>query len=197
MVKRKPQKPRALKRGAAPDALRASALALFVEKGYHAVGIRELSKAVGLTEAALYRHWSGKQALAVDLFQNHLAEVCELFAEAWPVQAAPEAGVAATTAAICRLYDERPLVFRFVLMMQHELANLVDPSTRMPMDLLIERLEAAKQRRQCGGDPRLISAAIIGIFLQTATYVLYGRLDGPLSRHERTIARHAMAVIAS
>ena len=36
---------------------------------------------------------------------------------------------------------------------------------------------------------------LIGIFLQTATYVTYGRLAGPLAAHVDGIARHALAVV--
>ncbi len=40
-----------------------AALRLFAEKGYDAVSVAQIAEAVGLTPPALYRHFSGKQAL--------------------------------------------------------------------------------------------------------------------------------------
>jgi AcrR family transcriptional regulator len=40
-----------------------TALRLFAEKGYDAVSVAQIAAAVGLTPPALYRHFSGKQAL--------------------------------------------------------------------------------------------------------------------------------------
>lgn len=45
------------------DRLLSSAAALFAERGFHGVGIEELSASVGLTGPALYRHFSTKTAL--------------------------------------------------------------------------------------------------------------------------------------
>lgn len=39
------------------------ALRLFADKGYEAVGVVEIAKAVGCTTSALYKHFSGKKAL--------------------------------------------------------------------------------------------------------------------------------------
>lgn len=39
------------------------ALRLFAEKGYEAVGVVEIAKAVGCTTSALYKHFPGKKAL--------------------------------------------------------------------------------------------------------------------------------------
>ena len=181
------------KRGEAAGALRSAALEAFVTRGYHAVGVREIAKVAGVSEAALYRHWPGKEALALDLFTGHVAEVNALLdaALAGPL----DQGIPAAAAAVCRLYDERPLVFRFVLLIQHDLAAALPVGTRMPMDAIIERLGEARARGETTGDPVLLSAALVGVFLQTATYVLYGRLPGPLARHQEAIARSALTLV--
>lgn len=45
------------------DRLLVSAASLFAERGFHGVGIEELSASVGLTGPALYRHFRTKNAL--------------------------------------------------------------------------------------------------------------------------------------
>lgn len=180
------------KRGEAAGALKAAALEAFVTRGFHAVGIREIARAAGVSEAALYRHWSGKEALAVDLFIGHVGEVNDLLEAA--LAGSIDEGIPAAAAAVCRLYDERPLVFRFVLLVQHELAAHLPPGQRMPMDVIADRLARARSDGSISGDPVLLSAALIGVFLQTATYVLYGRLPAPFSLHQQAIARSALAL---
>jgi len=54
-----------------------SALKLFGQRGLGGTGIREIAKAAGVSEAALYRHWKGKKELARDIFVQGLAELCQ------------------------------------------------------------------------------------------------------------------------
>jgi AcrR family transcriptional regulator len=58
-----------------------AALRLFVEKGIDGTTIRDIADAAGIAEGTLYRHYSGKDALAWDLFsQNYTAFALELTA---------------------------------------------------------------------------------------------------------------------
>jgi AcrR family transcriptional regulator len=45
----------------------AAAAELFADRGYHGVSVGELGAAVGLTGPALYRHFSGKEALLAEI----------------------------------------------------------------------------------------------------------------------------------
>ncbi|WP_342757488.1 TetR/AcrR family transcriptional regulator [Kineothrix sedimenti] len=47
------------------------ALKLFSERGYDGVGIRDISKEIGIRESALYKHYSGKQ----DIFNSILKDI--------------------------------------------------------------------------------------------------------------------------
>ena len=47
------------------------ALKLFSEKGYDGVGIRDISKEIGIRESAIYKHYSGKQ----DIFNSILKDI--------------------------------------------------------------------------------------------------------------------------
>jgi AcrR family transcriptional regulator len=54
-----------------------AALAVFAEKGYEGGTMREIANRVGVTEPALYRHYSGKEALFEDLVAlagDHIAD---------------------------------------------------------------------------------------------------------------------------
>jgi AcrR family transcriptional regulator len=179
--------------------LKASALELFVERGVHATGIREIAKHAGCSEAALYRHWANKDALVVALFQEHLTEVRRLLDEAIAGGTTLEDKVRAACRACYRLYDEHPRVFRFVLLVQHELAKSIPTDLRMPQDVVADLVRDAAAKgeipKPAKGEDVLLAAAVIGIFLETAVYVLYQRVPGPLSRYVDTVTQTVMRVL--
>jgi AcrR family transcriptional regulator len=176
--------------------LKQAALELFVDQGVHATGIRDIAKHAGCSEAALYRHWKNKDDLVVSLFTEHLGEVRTILEDAIASAPTLEAKVRAASAACYRLYDEQPQVFRFVLLVQHELARTLPGDLKMPQDVIAELAKEAIKRNDGKGDPIQLAAAVIGIFLETAVFVLYGRLAGPLSRYSDAVAEAALRVLA-
>jgi AcrR family transcriptional regulator len=58
--------------------IRAAALELFGSKGYDATSMRDLADQVGFTTAALYYHFTGKEALLASLVEPFLDELDEL-----------------------------------------------------------------------------------------------------------------------
>jgi AcrR family transcriptional regulator len=169
----------------AREPLKDAALRLFVERGVHPTGIREIAKAAEVSEAALYRHWTGKDHLVRELFTSHL-EVVVGFMERALLDDGRRShaerlrdGISVMTA----LYDEKPLVFRFVLLVQHEVSPLLPPDVRKPQDVL-----ATYSAEVLGAGPRaaqapLVAAALLGLFMETASQVVYGRLPGGFSSH--------------
>lgn len=63
-----------------------AALALFAERGYFGVGLRDIARRAGVREGALYHYFAGKEALLAALLQD-------LDGAADPVRAAVEAPV--------------------------------------------------------------------------------------------------------
>ncbi len=157
-----------------------AALRLFVEQGVHATGIREIASAAGCSEAALYRHWTNKEDLVASLFTEHMGEVSQLLSEA--IASAGSDRLAPCLRAAChaafRLYDEHPLVFRFVMLFRHELLRFLPAGQALPQDVLIGLYIAhGMDLRQA----TLAAAAAMGSFLMVSEFVAYGRLPGPLS----------------
>ncbi len=177
------------------EPLRQAALELFVDQGIHAAGIREIAKHAGVSEAAPYRYWASKDELILALFREHLAEVVLLLEQA--IASAPDiiGQVRAATRATFALYDAQPYVFRFVLLVQHDLAMKIPADTRMPQDVVVAMVRAGRARGEAHGDPELRAAAMVGLFLQVAAGVVYGRLPGPLSRYTDEVADLAMGAL--
>jgi AcrR family transcriptional regulator len=54
------------------DRIRAAAMRIFAQRGYHAASVREITKAAGIVPAALYNHFASKADLLQDLIlQGH------------------------------------------------------------------------------------------------------------------------------
>ena len=181
----------------AREPLKQAALRLFVENGVHATGIREIARHAGCSEAALYRHWPNKEAQVSQLFQEHLEAVGDIMREALSKKADTATAIEDCCRAIYELYDSHPLVFRYVLLVQHEIACFLPADLDMPQDILERFFTAVKKSRETKHDPALLSAACIGIFLQTASSVIYGRLEGPLARYAGIVSALGLALLRS
>lgn len=57
------------------DRILTTATALFVERGYEGVAMREIAEACGITKAALYYHFDGKADVLNAIFRGYLAEI--------------------------------------------------------------------------------------------------------------------------
>jgi AcrR family transcriptional regulator len=183
----------------AREPLKQAALELFVEHSVHGTGIREIAKHAGCSEAALYRHWANKDALVAALFQEHMTEVRTLLETAIAQESTLDGKIKAACGAAYKLYDEQPQVFRFVLLVQHELAKTIPPDMRMPQDVVTDLVREAAAKGEipklAKGEDALLAAAVIGIFLETAIFVLYERVPGPLSRYVDLVALSALRVL--
>jgi AcrR family transcriptional regulator len=167
------------------------ALRLFAEKGVEGATIRDLSQAVGVADAALYRYFGSKEQIASELFRTHYgalaAKIAAISARDLPfVRTTHELVIL-----FCRLFDDEPDVFAFILLNRHahlrfvtEDANAVE-ELRKIMRRAIERGEITMT------DPDLAAATALGAVLQPAVFKLYGRLPGPLSAHAEDMAEAA------
>ena len=62
------------------EAIRAAAFAQFAERGYPVVTVRDIMKACGLTQGALYNHFRSKDELLHDIIastQGELERLCQ------------------------------------------------------------------------------------------------------------------------
>jgi hypothetical protein len=96
---------------------------------------------------------------------------------------------------ICRLHDEDSLRFRFILMTQH--MNL--PTARLdeanPVEVVVALVAAAMRAGEIPArDPILVAAGIVGLVVQPATFLQYGRITGPLARLADDIVSMSMRV---
>ncbi|MEZ5896498.1 MAG: helix-turn-helix domain-containing protein [Parvularculaceae bacterium] len=181
--------------GSTPARIRRAALEVFVAKGVDAATTREIAAAAGLSEGALYRHFPGKEALAGEVFTAIHARLAGLIRTA----AAPADGVAERTAAIVDAYAHAAgadwPAFVFHLLQAHRFLP-TPPGTDNPVDAAEEIIIEAMGRGEIvRADAGLVAGMALGVVLQTAQQIAYGRLDGPLARHGDALKIAALAVM--
>ena len=174
--------------------IEAQALLLFAEKGVDGTSVRDIAQAVGVTEGALYRHFASKETLARELFLAHYAA---LAAEITAISdRLPDfAGrVEAVVQLACRMFDEEPALFAYLLINQH------DHLRHVPDGPSANAVEAVGQMMRGGGisesDVPFATATALGCVVQPAVFALYGRLPLPLTRHAPGITASILAALA-
>lgn len=156
------------------------ALRLFAQNGVEGTSIRDLSLAVGVADAALYRHFASKDEIARVLFCTHYRAIAARIEAAGRRGGTFEDIARGLVDVLCTLFDEEQDVFSFVLLSQHAHLRFVPPEGNVVAALR----EILKQAHVAGdisiADPDLASAMALGAVLQPAVFKLYGRLPGSM-----------------
>jgi AcrR family transcriptional regulator len=189
------KKPRA--RNARPKIERA-ALKLFIHEGVDAATTREIAEQAGVSEGALYRHYKGKDELALALFMETHNRLGKMMMEALAGGGSLEEKVGAAVSAYCQLADEDFLLFSF---------HLVSLNRYLPYDKrreddpvsITERIIAGLMQDGTipKGDPAVKAAMALGVIMQAGQNKIYNRLPGPLSQHAHAFTKAILAVLHS
>jgi len=187
------KRPRA--RNARPKIERA-ALKLFVTEGVDASTTREIADSAGVSEGALYRHYKGKDELALALFMETHNRLSQMMMEAFMQPGTIEEKIRAIVTAYCELADEDWLMFSFHLVslnkfLPHDTRRDDDPVTIVEklLTMMMENGDIPK------GDPAILAAMSIGVVIQSGLNKIYDRLPGPFSQHVDAFTRAILAII--
>ena len=107
------------------DRIEQAAVQLFVEKGVAETTIKDIARAVGLSEGALYRHFDSKDELVWKAFERHYVAFAATLRQLAESEPTARGKIAAMIRGFCRAHDENPTLFKFLLFVQHgQLAKL-------------------------------------------------------------------------
>ena len=159
------------------DRIEKAAIRLFVAKGVTETSIRDIARAVDMSEGALYRHFVGKDELVWQVFERHYVEFAGRLLALARAEKTARGKLAAMIRGFCHAHDEDPTLFRFLLFVQHGQLSKLAPGTPTPVDAvraLLERGIASKEIPE--QHPDVATALVFGIVLQPVTFAAYGRL---------------------
>lgn len=154
------------------DMLKAS-LELFATRGYDAVSVRDIAKDAGVSEAALYKHFTGKEDMALFIFSGIISEYTARLTD---IASGPDGSVAKLGHIVDVTYDlfrEYPAEIRFALLSQYLFWDKV--AEEIKPHFVIRRILADGMDR--GEVPRrevhLWIAAFAGVMLQPLAQYRY------------------------
>jgi AcrR family transcriptional regulator len=180
------------------DRIETAATRLFVEKGVAETSVRDIARAVGLSEGALYRHFDSKDDLVWRIFEGHYV------AFAGRLQALAEAGgttrarLDAMIHAFCRAHDDDPTLFRFLLFVQHGQLGKLPAGTPTPVTVVRAALERGIAAGEIPGqDPDLAAALMFGVVLEPVQFAAYGRLPERMGALARRLSAAVWAALTA
>ncbi|WP_300529692.1 TetR/AcrR family transcriptional regulator [Maricaulis sp.] len=91
-----------------------ASLALFTERSFDAVSIRDIGERAGLTNPALYQHFRGKQALGEALYMACYARLIDAMEAELNAAASPLENMASYVRASVKLHGQRPSPLPFL-----------------------------------------------------------------------------------
>jgi AcrR family transcriptional regulator len=177
--------------------LRTAALELFVEQGVAETTTRDLAKKAGIAEGTIYRHFESKDELVRDLFQDHYFR---FGAELNRIQAETPGGIDAKLRAMidfmCRLYDEEPTLYRFLLLVQHTALPNIRTAPTSPAvifrSLVARAIEQGEIPEQ---DHGLAASMVVGAIIQPALSLIYGSIAGTMCDFAPAVASACSALL--
>lgn len=181
-----------------PDRIERVAIQLFAEKGVRETSVKDIAAAAGLSEGALYRHFTSKDDLVWRAFEHRYVGL------AFRLKTAAEAGrttrqkLAAMIREIGQAHDDDPALFHFLVFVQHGQLRRLAPDTPTPVtvvhDLLAAAITAGELPPQ---DATLATALVFGLVLQPMTFAAYGRISGAQTAYTERIVAAAWAVLTT
>jgi AcrR family transcriptional regulator len=101
-----------------------AALDMFSKRGYHAVSIRDIGKAVGIKESSIYYHFKNKQAIMDSLLDKIVIvtqNMKESFGNAFSrITDVPEDAMCAVAVGVLENYLMNPYVYKMIQMLSIE-----------------------------------------------------------------------------
>jgi AcrR family transcriptional regulator len=180
------------------DRIEQAALRLFVQKGVTDTTVRDIAQALDLSEGALYRHFESKDDLVWQLFEGRyvaLATELQTLAEAAPDT---RTQLAAMIRGFCRVHDEQPDLFHFLLFVQHGQLNKLRDDTLTPViavrRVITRGLHTGELPKQ---NADLATALVFGIVLQPMQFAAYGRLPSAMTPLSDRLVNAAWAALTA
>ena len=124
-----------------------SSLRLFSEQGYDRISVRDIAKAAGVSEAALYKHFKSKEEMALYIFKKIITEYTAQVSLIAEKDIDPIQKLCKIQKYTYQIYHRDPESIRFVLLSQYQFWDLVDDEIK-PHFLLRQLLAEGMTNRE-------------------------------------------------
>ncbi len=173
-----------------------AALHLFAEHGVDGVSTKQIAAAAGISEGAIYRHFSGKEELARSMMVAIHTRLTEMIAAADTAHDVFEDKIKFIVIHYCRIADEDWDLFQYHILHLHHFPKLSDTPLDSPIGAAAALLEKAMERGELEPvDPYILAAMSLGVVVQAAQAKVFGYIQGPLAARTDLFTRRVLAVL--
>lgn len=178
--------------------IKQAALELFVTKGVLGTSVRDIAALAEIAEGGLYRHYASKEDLAWKLFSENYAALAKELQDLAKAKGDFASRLGAMIHRFCRFFDEEPLLFRFLLLTQHQELPKLKSKTQSPVQALHRLVNDARKSGEIAiENADLVTAQLLGLILQPATFMVYGLLTPGMQRVEAEIVDGCLRLVSS
>jgi AcrR family transcriptional regulator len=175
-----------------------AATKLFVARGITETSVRDITREVGISEGALYRHFESKDDLVWQTFEANYTSFARELEGLAAQETTARQKIGAMIRGFCRAHDEDPALFRFLLFVQHGQLGKLPPGTPTPVDAVRSVLEDGIASHEIPSQPPDVATALVfGIVLQAVTFAAYGRLSATMDSMSERLVTAAWAAVES
>jgi AcrR family transcriptional regulator len=181
--------------------IRRAALRCFSRLGYDATRVKHIAAEAGVSDAALYAHWKGKEELAAAIYAEGIKSYAETISElAAEAARTVEERLRVIARASLELYRREPDAWTFLIQGQGRFLAALDADFPYPIHV-IERLIAEGQADGSvrDGDVKVLAGIATGCFTYPVIVAIYARagtVDPASDGAERLIADATWAAVS-
>ena len=175
-----------------------AAIAVFSRSGITGASIKEIAKAAGVSQGAMYNHYTSKEELAWELFSRSWGEIGTELRHRAREGTTLRQKLRAAIQDVFDLYEEDPELVTFVYFSRHEHLRRVRAS--MPNPYMVFRLiiaEAMKRGEIPHRNPEVVTAMTAGILIQMIDSKALGRIRENLSQLTDTVTDGCYRLLAA
>lgn len=157
-----------------------AAIQLFAQQGVDGTTIREIGRQAGVSEAALYKHFPSKDAVALAVTAHYSSVALRLIETHARAEGPFAARLDALVASIVQFHDAEPLGMLLLEQRSRALMQMARPP-RTPLDAMAEFIQAGIDAGELPPQDARISAALfLGAANRLAAFTTSGSLPAQL-----------------
>lgn len=152
------------------------ALKLFSEKGIKETTIRDIAKAVGITEGAIYRHFESKDQIVYELFERYSDELYESLKKVLEKHTGTEERFKKMVGVFLDFAFKKPDAFRYMNIFHYLRGKEVKKFKKIPFALLRELVLELHKGKILKVEPEYALAMLTGTLERVFLYRSMGIL---------------------
>ena len=183
--------------GDTKDRIQKTALRLFVEKGIAETSIREISENAGVSQGAMYNHYTSKDELVWDLFSTSFSEIGQQLRRIALEHKTVDDKLVPMIRYVLELFDRDWALVTYVFFTRHQLLRKASCTEVMYPYMVFRAVisEAIKRGEIPEQDPDVTTSLVFGAMLQITDGKALGRINSKLTDLSDDVARACLRLL--